>query len=320
MGLKLRAEAHTDSERLTLEQWASAGQLFALIDPFFELPNQERRARLETRDTDPSFYEGIAWDQVTYVPPYLCTIGIETLRLLLDSMPTERWGILIASHQRLEILAQHFQKFVIAKGPDGSPYFLRFHDAAVLDVLIGTWSQGQKAIFFGPALAFGLPDLDSMRVVLREHPFGQSRVWKAPKPEDCLLSLEQAQLLSCAQAIERDLVRVIYWHLRIYHSKAVQFLDKTALQERIHHAIARARSHGLGAISDLAGFAALMFELAPNFDEHPAFRSVLNDGSISSELKLKKLSNVITDREWNEAARLYDRDFWPRALRLKRSK
>jgi F0F1-type ATP synthase delta subunit len=53
-----------------------------------------------------------------------------------------------------------------------------------------------------------------------------------------------------------------------------------------------------------------MFELAPNFDEHPSFRKVLADPSLPAEGKMKLLSQVISDQEWREASELYDRGFW----------
>ena len=92
------------------------------------------------------------------------------------------------------------------------------------------------------------------------------------------------------------------------------------LEERIKYSVQKARGYSLGTVSDLAGFTALMFELAPNFDEHPSFKAVLVDPAIPPEGKMKKLSQVITDREWNEASRLYDRSFWPSVLSAKKSK
>lgn len=305
---------NAEDDRLKLERWAQAGHLYGLIDPFFELPLALERRRLETRDTDPVFYEVIAWDQVTYEPPYLVKVTPEALEWLLHSLSTERWGIFVVADVGLDALANHFQKFVIAKGPDANPYFLRFHDASVLEVLLATWEAREKNIFYGPTQAFGLPDLDTMRVKLLEHPFGP-RLKSLPQPEDCLIQLQQSQLNACSDAIDRDLIKVIYWHLRNHHSKCVQFIEKSALEKRIQIAIRKARQYSLGAISDLAGFTALMFELSPNFDEHPSFHRILADPSIPAEVKMRRLSQVITDREWEEAMRLYDRGFWPSVLK-----
>ncbi len=135
-----------------------------------------------------------------------------------------------------------------------------------------------------------------------------------PPPEDCLVQLRDSQLKLCAEAIDRDLVKVIYWHMRNHHSRPVQFLDRLDLEARVQVAIRQARRYGLGTISDLAGFTALMFELAPNFHQHPSFKRILEDHSITVEAKMRRLSQAISDVEWNEAAASYDRHYWAKAL------
>ncbi len=297
-----------------LQEWVRARKLYALVDPFFEIPSPTDVRRLETKDTDPVFYEVIAWDKVTYEPPYLIPVSLEILDWLLHTLSTERWGVFMVSSSSLTDLAMHFQKFVIAKGPDQNPYFLRFHDASVLEVLLDTWSEKERRTFSGPVENFCMPSLETMDVHIWKNPNFTS-VRSMPRPEDCLLTLQHAQLASCADAIDRDLVRIIYWHLRNYHSRVVQHVAKSVLERRIYFAVRKARGYSLTSVSDLAGFTALMFELAPNFDEHPSFRKVLGDPGLAPELKMKRLSQVITDREWEEALRLYDRNFWTAALK-----
>lgn len=299
-------------ERLT--KYAMAGKLFALLDPFFENFAFESNRKLEIRDTDPQFFEIIAWDRVTYEPPKLVQVPLEGLSILLDGLSTERWGVFVVSRFSLNELADHLQRFVIAKGPDQNPYFLRFHDASVLGVLLETWNADALAKFFGPIDMFGLPDLEDMSIRMVESPVG-ARSRKPVRPEACLLDLGNRQLEQCGHAIERDLVKVIYWHLRNYHAKVVQHLDREILQSRISVTITRGRGYGLQTISDLAGFAALMFELAPNFDEHPSFQKILSDKQILPELKLRRLSQTISEKDWREAMSRYDRSFW-RALRI----
>ena len=188
-------ERRKTSNRDQLSKWVAEGKLYAMMDPFFEVALPAERARMETKDTDPLFYEVIAWDQVTYQPPYLIKVTSEILDWILNSLSTERWGVFIASNLDLATLTRHYQKFVIARGPDTNPYFLRFHDASVLDVLINTWEPKEKAVFFAPALAFGLPDLDTMDVRIEINPFGAVKgLNHLPRPEDCLLELRDAQL------------------------------------------------------------------------------------------------------------------------------
>ncbi|MBK7891309.1 MAG: DUF4123 domain-containing protein [Bdellovibrionales bacterium] len=312
----LKSSAALDSDLASREKLvalSAAGKLYALMDPFFESYAFEPSRKLELRDTDPQFYEMIAWDRVTYEPPRLVQVPIEALSLLLDGLSTERWGVFVVSRYPLEELAMHLQRFVIARGPDENPYFLRFHDASVLGVLLETWDASSRARFFGPIDAFGLPDLDSMDVKIVSSPVG-AKSRKAVRPEACLLDLGRKQLEQCGRAIEGDLVKVIQWHLRSHHSRVVQHLSREQLEKRVEVAVMRARRYGFQSVSDLAGFAALMFELAPNFDEHPSFKKVLTDRDTLPEMKLRRLSQTISENDWKEALQLFDREFWPRSL------
>jgi hypothetical protein len=303
---------------------AGQSQLYALLDPFFDSFAFEPSVKLDLRDTDPQFFEMIAWERVTYEPPRLVRVPPEGLSTLLDGLSTERWGVFVVSRFDLKELAAHFSRFVIARGPDGSPYFLRFHDASVLGVLLSTWTPADRAKFFGPCDAFGLTDLAQVEVRLVESPMGP-RQRKVPEPEACLLDLSREQLETCGQAIERDLVHVLHWHLRNHHAKVVQHIDRDVLERRIQVAIHKARRYGFQTVSDLAGFSALMFELAPNFDEHPTFLKVLADRELPSEMKLRRLSQSISEKDWREASDRYDRTFWLKnsvpsaALRRRRS-
>ncbi len=300
--------------KIQLQDWVRAGKLYALVDPFFEIPGAAPVYKLETKDTDPLFYDVIAWDKVTYEPPYLLPVSLEILDWFLHTLSTERWGVFLVSGAPMVQLANHLQKFVIARGPDQNPYFLRFHDASVLEVLLTTWSEKERRTFYGPVDTFCLPNLDTMDVHVWDNTC-PSHLRQALRPEDCLLTLRESQLQSCADSIDRDLVKVIHWHLRNHHSRSVQHLHKLVLEKRIYFAIHRARQYALTSISDLAGYTALMFELSPNFDEHPSFRRVLLDPALPPEMKMKRLSQVITDREWDEAILLYDRSFWSAAFK-----
>ncbi len=140
-------------QRQRLHDWVMSGELYALVDAYFEVPLPVEKVRLETKDTDPLFYDLIAWDQVTYEPPVLVKLTPVALDWFLYSLSLDRWGLFVVSKAPIKDLAQHFQKFVIARGPDANPYFLRFHDAAVLEILLKTWNPKERATFFGPAEA-----------------------------------------------------------------------------------------------------------------------------------------------------------------------
>jgi hypothetical protein len=291
------------SSRVQLKEWSQQDKLYAIVDAYLDVPTPALRHRLQFQDTDPQFFEMIAWGKVRYLAPTLLKVDPQTLSWLLNTVSTERWGVFVVSQFALPALGQHLQKFVIAKGPDQNPYFLRFHDAAVLEVLMGTWQAPERAIFTAPLEAIGYPDLQNLEVRIWQN----EGAYRLPQAEDCLLTLSQEQLQLCAAAISHDLIKIVYWHLRDHHARAVQYLEPAALERRVSVALSRARKYALQSIADLAGFAALMFELAPNFDEHPSFKQVLSG---PSERKMSLLSQVISDREWAEALQGYDREFW----------
>ena len=263
---------------------------------------------LEFRDTDPLFFDLIAWERVRYLSPKLVEVTPQVLEWLSIEMATERWGLFIAAKSTLEILASHLQKFVIARGPDRHPYFLRFHDPSVLETLLFTWSEHERRTFTAPLMAIGYPDLDRLDVRLWTN---RERAWW-PAPEDCLLDLRAEQLTQAADKISRDLIKIIYWHLRNHHAKAVQYLERGALEERVQIGLARAKRYKLISVADLAGFVALMFELAPNFDEHPSFKQALSQAEIPADARMRYLSKMITQRDWREAQDRFDRTFWSR--------
>lgn len=296
------------SAREQLHKTASEGQLFALIDPASKVPVELEAASLQYRDTDPIFFEMIAWEKVRFRAPMLVQVDEKSFAALAESLPLERWGFFIVSSFDLWTLADHFQKFVIARGPDKNPYFLRFHDPSVIEVLLRTWSDEERRVFLGPIEGIGMPTLANLDL----------QIWSSPSiidshlpaPEDCLLTLSESQLLECAEAIERDLVKVVYWHLRGSHAKSVQFLNTETLHSRIAMGLDRARKYNLISVSDMVGFISLMFEVAPNFDDHPAVREALEDSAAPPLAKMQYLSSRVPESVWQEVLLNFDRKFW----------
>lgn len=291
---------------------AQRGDLYVLVDPAYDSIPFPNSARLEIRDTDPEFFEMIAWEQVRYVAPRLIRIPDEFLSIFLDMLSTERWGVFVESQIGQAALKNHLSRFIIAKGPDSNPYFLRYQDPSVLQVLLSTWSSHELAKFFGPIDGFGFNDLDTGEIEYCPSPLSR-RSRREVEPEACLLSLSRAQLEQCGEQIDRDLKAVVEWHLRMHHTRAVLHIPQDILRSRVEVAIQRARSYGLSTLSDISGFAALMFEVSPVFDSHPAFERVLASPDIASEGKLKILSKTLTPDQWREAHGLQDPTFWARA-------
>jgi hypothetical protein len=82
------------------------------------------------------------------------------------------------------------------------------------------------------------------------------------------------------------------------------------LREMVGKGLARARGYGMRYESSLAAFVSLMFAVAPNFDEHPLIRRVLEDESTPPDLRIEMLDEYVTDENWEAAAQSYDPGAW----------
>lgn len=104
-------------------------------------------------------------------------------------------------------------------------------------------------------------------------------------------------------------------HLRTEHGPLVEGLPDRLLEEMVRSGLVRARRYGLTWESSLTAFVALMFEVAPNFDEHPPVRRVLLDARVPPDARIEALAGRVSAEEWEEAGRRYDADAWFPGLR-----
>jgi hypothetical protein len=109
---------------------------------------------------------------------------------------------------------------------------------------------------------------------------------------------------------DEGLVAVVAAHLRRESRPLVERIPPGLLDEMIRGGLARARRHGLAAASDLAAFVSLMFEIAPNFDEHPAIRRSFDEHRGEREGRVPRLLAAVPDEAWREAEERYDAAAW----------
>lgn len=295
-----------------LAQLASEGRLLALVDGQFGPWEKKLAFPLNPKDTDPLLYEVIAWNDVKYKVPYVMALQPQDLNRFHKYLLTERWGIYLITEQPMQKIAQHFQKFVIARGPDMDPYFFKFQDAAVLEVFIHSWFEHEIQTFFGPVSEIGYTNLENLNVqfyrLAQHEPY-------YPLPEDCLLTLRKEQLLACQNKIEEDLIYIVALHLKSHHPQLVEDLNDETLFSRVAFGLKKARSYQFENVRDMAAFVGLMFEVAPNFDQHPLIQGVLKDRTIPNTSKLMHLAQQMSETVWREAALLYAGPFWPQNYR-----
>ena len=94
------------------------------------------------------------------------------------------------------------------------------------------------------------------------------------------------------------------------YSCLLEEVPDDALLEMIRNGIERARGHGLTWETSMGDFVSLMFSVAPNFDEHPLIRRVLEDGRMPVDERVDVLFEIISEETWARAIEDYDPAAW----------
>lgn len=89
-----------------------------------------------------------------------------------------------------------------------------------------------------------------------------------------------------------------------------KYNDET-LREMVRGGINRAKSHNLKNADDITGFVSTMFKVAPNFDEQPEIKAILEDEKTPPDERFEKIrSNLVSEEAWKEAKNNYDEKAW----------
>jgi len=116
-----------------------------------------------------------------------------------------------------------------------------------------------------------------------------------------------------AQA-EHNFEQAVLRMLRDSHATCVAEYPDDRLLLLVRAAIARARRIGLTIQSSIGLYIALMFEIAPNFDESAAIRRILLDPTSTPDLQIGYLAALVSSDDWRAAELAADRAFWYRVL------
>ncbi|MFT3772594.1 MAG: hypothetical protein QM820_44960 [Minicystis sp.] len=125
-----------------------------------------------------------------------------------------------------------------------------------------------------------------------------------------MLTIRDPQLAALRAAREPAFLDDLVAHLRAYHPDAVEDLSDDEIRARARVGVRRAGRYGFDKGRTAAAFVALMFEIAPNFDEHPAIRRCLTDEAIPVDARILDLVHRTTAAAWEEAEEAYDDAAW----------
>lgn len=125
-----------------------------------------------------------------------------------------------------------------------------------------------------------------------------------------MLIIREEQIQHFIAADEEQLVEVVSRAIREANAERVADYKEKKLQKMVEIGIKRARSHELTRAEDIAAYVAVMFEIAPKFDEQEAVRQVLNDTTFPPDERFKQLFERVPDEAWKEAEQFYEDTFW----------
>ena len=125
-----------------------------------------------------------------------------------------------------------------------------------------------------------------------------------------MLVIRNEQIQEFIATDDDQLARVVAESVRKAVGERVEGYEDAELERMVRLGFERARSHGLTGAEDIAAFIAIMFEVAPRFDEQEDIRAVLDDPSFPPSIRLYQVFDRASDDAWNEAARRYEDSFW----------
>lgn len=125
-----------------------------------------------------------------------------------------------------------------------------------------------------------------------------------------MLIIREEQIQHFIAVDEAQLVQVVCRAIREANPERVADYDDKKLGKMIKIGIGRAKSHELTKGQDIAAFVAVMFEIAPKFDEQEEIKTVLGDTMFPPDERFYQLFERVSDDAWLEAETLYEDTFW----------
>lgn len=125
-----------------------------------------------------------------------------------------------------------------------------------------------------------------------------------------MLIIREEQIQHFIAADEEQLIEAISQAIRDFNADRVADYEDEKLGKMVKIGIERAKSHELTRGQDIAAFVAVMFEIAPKFDEQEEIKTLLNETMFPADERFYQLFERVSDEAWLEAETLYEDTLW----------
>ena len=133
------------------------------------------------------------------------------------------------------------------------------------------------------------------------------------------MDIRKSQMEALQDAADKQFVHRVMEYLREHEPGEVAALTDAVLEERVRFAMGRAHAYGFTWQSAIVGFVAMMFQVGPDFERHPAFAKALesqrNSGETNEDDRMVLIFEHVTDEEWDDAQAKSDATCWPDRMR-----
>lgn len=126
-----------------------------------------------------------------------------------------------------------------------------------------------------------------------------------------MLVIRQEQMDTLIKGTDDEWVDFLVAHVKEKDPELANEYDDDALRSMVRTAIDKANRYGFTNAKDQSAFVSTMFEIAPNFDDQPEIKTVLEETQLPTSYRLDKLwSPAVPDDVWEKARNDYNKEAW----------
>ena len=261
-----------------------------------------------------SLFHGTLLQELRDQAPYLVQIELnqyQYLRYLLEQSP-EHFMLFFSEHE-IDILYQHWQSLLTVYALDGDVAIYKLYSPQILGPYLDACKTYEQARLLAFCEALYLYD--------------EQDEWALTYQADPALAVPLSELKTLHPQL-----KTAWWHLKEHHLIYLQHITEESLRsnmedyltehcfdlllayqgrdinQMIRHGIRRGRHYGIKTRRDFAFYLGMMFDVGPNFDEHPRVQKWLYQWDKKCEVGT--IADELPEQVWVDAHNQYDDTAW----------